>query len=197
MSCCTLKHIKVVLLDVKSNTHTVNHQYKTSNTTSRQFIFTWKPSIEFWLCIHLILLVYSWMEIAKINIMDSKCVKCSNYIVICNLVLEHYFLPSQTERVNGIKYLSASTEKGVWADNICLLYYGHFDLCPVQMGCHASWFHTANATVTNDSGCDPMTGTFTRTNKRPDEWASVAAAVNCPSCPMKPGQEKTCILTDE
>lgn len=65
---------------------------------------------------------------------------------------------------------------GQTEDNICLLYYGLFDLCWVQMGRHASWFHTANTTVTNDSGCDPMTGDFSRTNERPDEWTSVAAA---------------------
>lgn len=40
------------------------------------------------------------------------CKKCANYIVICNLVLEQHFLPSQAECVNGIKYLSASAQKG-------------------------------------------------------------------------------------
>lgn len=57
--------------------------------------------------------------------------------------------------------------------NICLLIYGLSDLFPLQMGCHALWFHKANATVTNDSGCDPVTATFfTRTNKRA-RWRSV------------------------
>lgn len=57
--------------------------------------------------------------------------------------------------------------------NICLLIYGLSDLFPLQMGCHALWFHKANTTVTNDSGCDPVTATFfTRTNKRA-RWRSV------------------------
>lgn len=84
----------------------------------------------------------------------------------------------QTECVNGIKYLlhQHRTACEQTQDNICLLYYGLFDLCPVQMGRHVSWFCRANATVTNDSGGDPMTGTSSRKNKKPDEWASVVAA---------------------
>lgn len=81
------------------------------------------------------------------------------------------------ERVNGNQmFVSISAVRRVGEpDDICLLYYGLFDLFRVQMGCHTSCFLTANSTVTNDSGCDPMTRIFTRTNNRPDEWAVLAA----------------------
>lgn len=119
-------------------------------------------------CFHLKALYTFWImhdfNLIAVSLKGKLCVytvytvygvKCANYLVICNLVLEHYFLPSQTECVNGIKYL----------------YRGQH----LSAALWAVWFHTANATVTNDSGCDPMTRTLSSTNKRPDEWASVAA----------------------
>lgn len=162
---------------------------RTSSMSARQLVFTWKPSVEFGLCTSLIWSLYSWREVVEINIMVSECTlaKCANYIVICTLVWEHYSSPARAWicEWNQI-FVCISTERhmGKTEDNICPPYYGLFDLCSVQMGRHAPWFHTPNATVTNDSGCDPMSGTLSRTNEKA-RWmdicgCGVTAAVDCP-----------------
>lgn len=104
--------------------------------------------------------------------------ECPNYLVTCNLVWEHDSFPldgtcAWNEILAGLGVERRASKHGT--TSVCRVT-GSFDLCPVQMGRHASWVHRANATVTNDSGADPMPGTSSRTNKRPDEWASVSAA---------------------
>lgn len=120
-----------------------------------------------------------------------SALRCANCIAICYVVSEHYFSPPRTECANGIKYLSASARRGGGRATSVCPYYGLFDLCPVQMGCHALWFHKANATVTNDSGCDPMTGggLFSRGQTKGQMTGHTVAPVrDCPSCPMKPDE---------
>lgn len=113
--------------------------------------------------------------------------RCANDFVICCFVWEHYFLRRRTNVWAGSNIcLHQHSEARVQRKgNICLLHYGLFDLCPVQMGRHASRFHKAKATVTNDSSCDPVTGTFTRANKGPDDGSLQEREAN-PSTSVEP-----------
>lgn len=107
---------------------------------------------------------------------SEESVKCANYIAICNLVWKNEAVAEELCGWNQMFVcMGAESHMVPTEDNICLLYMGLFDLCLVQMGRHASQFHTANATITNDPGCDPMTATLCRTNERPDEEASLTA----------------------
>lgn len=92
--------------------------------------------------------------------------RCANDFGICCFVWEHYFLHHGLNVWMGSNiclHQRSVQRKG----SICLLRHGLFDLCPVQMGCHALWFPQAEATVPNDSSCDPVMGTFKRANRGP------------------------------
>lgn len=100
--------------------------------------------------------------------------RCANDFGIRCFVWEHYFLHHGLNVWMGSNICLHQRSKACVQrkGNICQLRYGLFDLYPVQMGCHALWFHKAKATVTNDSSCDPVTGTFTRANKGP-RWQGI------------------------
>lgn len=136
-------------------------------------------TIDFGLYLNLIWLYYNW-DRNIINIIGSESSVWNLPTTLTILTLsENKMCPCHSLNMwmeSNICLHQHRKTHGQTEDNICLLYYGLFDLCSVQMGCHASWFHTANTTVTNDSGCDPMTGSFSRTNERPDEWTSVPTA---------------------